>query len=110
MSVKKTRIMYIELKAGSIEGPARIGRVSYSKSGRSLGYKGKVLFPIKGFKANYIESGIGHEYWVSGPKKRGGDRLYGIGIVEIDDDVREEYWREIREQPARSAETCYRDA
>lgn len=110
MSAKKTRIMYIECKVGGLEGPARIGRVSYSKSGRSLTYEGRMLFPIKGFKANYIESGTGNEYWVSGPKKRGYDRLYGIGIVEIDDDVREEYWRETQAEPTRVSEAFYRDA
>ena len=29
----KSRIMYIESKAGGLTGPARIGRVTFSKSG-----------------------------------------------------------------------------
>ena len=35
---------------------------------------------------------------VSGCKKRGDDTLYP-GIIEIDEDVREEYWVKIRNQP-----------
>jgi hypothetical protein len=38
---------------------------------------------------------------ISGCKKRGGDRLYA-GTIEIDDDVREEYWNEIRGLPDRT--------
>ena len=42
----------------------------------------------------------GEEYWISGPRRDGADRLYGESTpVEIDADVREEYWTEIRRQP-----------
>jgi hypothetical protein len=45
----------------------------------------------------------GDDYWISGPKRRGGDRLYGsVQPVEVDEDVRVEYWRDIRGQPERS--------
>ena len=109
MSSHKSRIMYIESKTDGLEVPARIGRVTYSKSGRSLTFAGRTLTPIKGFKANYCDLESRSEYWISGPKKRGGDRLYGTGRVEIDDNVREEYWMSIREEPHRIAETFYRD-
>lgn len=109
MSARKTRIMYIERKAGGIEGPAWIGRVTYSKSGRSLVYRGRTLIPIQGFKANYMDFESLEEYWISGPKKRGGDRLYGTGRVEIDEDVRDEYWRLIRGQPECASHDHYRD-
>jgi hypothetical protein len=46
--------MYIENKAGGIVGPARIGRVTYSKTSRSLYYRGQRFAAIKGFKANYL--------------------------------------------------------
>src|SRR4051794_13416568 len=37
-----------------------------------------------------------HEYWISGPRKDGADRLYVEPTpVEIDDDVREEYCTQI---------------
>ena len=38
------------------------------------------------------------EYWISGCKARGGDQLYS-GIIEIDPDIREEYWTRIRKMP-----------
>lgn len=94
----KTRIMYIEHKAGEITGPARIGRVTFSKSERSVYYRGRMFQRFKGFKANYFDSETGDEYWISGCKKDGSDRLYS-GTVEIDDDVREEYWTTIRKLP-----------
>jgi hypothetical protein len=98
MAIHKTRIMYVENKSGGLEGPARIGRVTFSKSGRSLTYNGKTFVSIKGFKSNYMDKETGEEYWISGPKKRGGDRLYGTEPVEVDEDVREEYWSAIRKQ------------
>lgn len=109
MSAIVTRIMYIECKSGGLEGPARIGRVSYSKSGRTARYAGQRYIPIKGFKANYLNPETGDEYWISGPKKGGGDRLYGTGRVEIDEDVRDEYWSKIRGMPERAGQTDYRD-
>jgi hypothetical protein len=109
MSSKKTRVMYIECKSGGLEAPARIGRVTYSKTGRSLTYAGSTFIPLQGFKSNYLKTDSGEEYWISGPKKRGGDRLYGTGVVEIDDDVRAEYWAEIRGQPERASKSSYRD-
>jgi hypothetical protein len=45
-----------------------------------------------------VDAATRQEYWISGCKKKGGDRLYS-GMVEIDDDVREEYWNEIRKMP-----------
>jgi hypothetical protein len=41
MSVPKSRIMYIERKAESLNGPARIGRVALSKTGRTVEYRGQ---------------------------------------------------------------------
>ena len=35
-SSKASRIMYIESKAESLNGPARIGRVTFSKTGLSI--------------------------------------------------------------------------
>ena len=99
--------MYIESKAGGLTGPARIGRVTFSKTGRTLYYRGLSFRSLNGsgFKANYYDVDTGEEYWISGPKKDGSDRLYGERVpVEIDDDVRDEYWRVIRSQPDRAAE------
>jgi hypothetical protein len=98
----KTRIMYIEQKGGELTGTARIGRVSFSKTRRTLYYDGKTFQSLKGdgFKANFVEVESGEGYWISGCKRRGGDRLYGERLpIDIDADVREEYWTEIRQQP-----------
>jgi hypothetical protein len=101
----KSRIMYIENKAQGLSGPARIGRVTFSKSGKSLYYRGRSFARIRGYKANHCDEETGEEYWISGPRKDGADRLYGERVpVEIDEDVREEYWRDIRQQPERAAE------
>ena len=72
------RIMYIECKSGGLSGPARIGRVAFSRSGRTLHYAGRKFESLKGqgFKANYVDADTGDAYWISGCKKAGGDRLY----------------------------------
>jgi hypothetical protein len=49
-SSKAPRIMYIESKAAGLNGPARIGRVTFSKTGLSIYYKGKTFLRIQGFK------------------------------------------------------------
>ena len=101
------RIMYIECKAGDLTGPARIGRVTFSQTGRTLYYRGQRFQSLKGagFKSNYYDVDTGEDYWISGPKRNGRDALYGGGTpIEIDDDVREEYWRDIRRQPDRVKE------
>ena len=98
------RIMYIECKASSLTGAARIGRVTFSKTGRTLYYRGQKFQSLKGagFKSNYYDVDTGEDYWISGPKRGGGDALYGGSIpIEIDDDAREDYWRDIRRQPER---------
>jgi len=114
-----TRIMYIENKGGdttehwwgttssptNLTGPGRIGRVTFSKTGRSLTYRGKSFSKSKAFKANHVCE-TGEWFWISGPKKRGGDALYATNIpTEIDEDVREEYWTKIRNRPERKHET-----
>jgi hypothetical protein len=94
------RIMYIEDKSNGLNGHGRIGRVRFSKSGRSIYYAGRTVQTLagKGFKANYFDIETGNEFWISGCRIRGGDRLYG-GTVYIDDDVREEYWVKSRGLP-----------
>ncbi len=105
----KSRIMYIETKEDGVSGSARIGRVTFSQTGKSIYYRGRLFAPLnpRGFKTNYIDSESREEYWISGCKKKGGDRLYP-GTVEIDEDVREEYWTEIRGLPDKSNQTSIR--
>jgi hypothetical protein len=86
--------MYVESKAEGLTREARIGRITCSKTGRSIYYRGEAFRSLKGagFKANYYNVATGEEYWISGPKKDGTDRLYGERLkVAIDEDVREEY-------------------
>jgi hypothetical protein len=110
--------MYIECKGGGyredqfgnikvredagLHGFARIGRVTFTRTGATLHYRGKSFQSLKGhgFKANYDDLETGEQYWISGPRKDGTDRLYKSDWpVEIDEDVREEYWTEIRKMP-----------
>ena len=96
----KTRIMYMENKSSSLNGAARIGRVSLSKTGKSISYAGRTFRSLKGsgLKANYFDADTGEQFWISGPRKDGKDRLYPTSArpVEIDEDVADEYWRDIR--------------
>jgi hypothetical protein len=100
LSMPKTRIMYIENKSASLNGPARIGRVTFSKTGKSISYGVRTFQSLKGsgFKANYFDTDTGEKFWISGPRKDGEDRLYAESSspIEIDPDVAEEYWRDIR--------------
>ena len=101
----RTRIVYVENKAGGSNGRGSIGRVSFSKTGATIYYQGKSFRSLKGgYKANYFDIDSGEEYWISGPKKFGSDRLYGTPGVTIDEDVRVEYWTQIRKQPQRIRE------
>jgi hypothetical protein len=100
--------MYIECKAQSLTGPARIGRVTFSRTGCTLYYNGKAFQSLKGagFKANYFDIATGEQYWISGCKRLGSNRLYGERIpISIDEDVREEYWSLIRGMPHKRDQT-----
>ncbi len=104
-----SRIMYIEFKGDDLSGPARIGRVTFSNSGKTYHYKGKEFQSLKGdgYKANFFDVQTGEHHWISGCKKAGDDTLYP-GIVEIDEDVREEYWLEIRNRHRCVNQTSFR--
>ncbi len=94
--LSRSKIMYIENKSEGLEGSARIGRVYFSKSGKTIYYNGLILQSLKGrgFKANYFDIDTDDEYWVSGPRKDQNDRLYGGKLgVEIDKDIEEEYYK-----------------
>jgi len=98
-----SRIVYIELKTGHADdGPARIGRVTFSKTARTIYYRDLKLRRIKrgGIGSNYIDVETGDEYWVSGVKENRQDRHWaGSGRVEIDADVRDEYEAILRARP-----------
>lgn len=97
-----SRLMYMECKAGNLVGEARIGRVTFSRTGATLYYRGQRFQSLKGagFKSNYFDVDSGADYWISGPKRNGEDRLYGgRSPIAIDEDAREEYWRDVRGLP-----------
>lgn len=96
----ESRIMYIAAFGGLRSDGGRMSRVAFSKSGKSIYVNGITLRSLKGsgYKANYFNVATNVHYWVSGPKGNGDDPLYK-GWVDIDDDVNEEYWRDIRGMP-----------
>lgn len=84
--------MYVELKSGNDRGPAWIGRIRSSKSGRTLFYQGRTLERSHRVSGNHVDINSGEEFWVSGIKKDGTDRHWaGAGAVDIDQDVLDEY-------------------
>ncbi len=87
--------MYVENKSGDIDGmDARIGWVTFSKTGQTVYYRGRELakIPGKGVSGNHRDVVTGHEYWVSGVKKRGSNIHYAESAsVEIDADALAEY-------------------
>jgi len=89
------RIMYIELKSGySDDGPAWIGSVEFSKSGRTIYFNNQAFKAIggAGISGNYEDLLSGDEYWISGVKKDGNDRhSAGGGKVMIQNDILEQY-------------------
>ena len=75
---RRTRIMYMENKGDDgIVGRARIGRVTFSKTGKSLYYRGQRFETLAGtgFKSNYINVETREYYWISGCKKDGSARF-----------------------------------
>ena len=89
--------MYIENKSGDIDGaPARIGFVTFSKTGRSIYYRDLTLKRMKGggVSGNYYCEETDDEYWVSGVKKRDSNTHWAESTkVLVDSDALEEYER-----------------
>jgi hypothetical protein len=83
-------LRYVELKSGySDNGPAWIGYVTSSKTGRTLYFNGRALMKLKGQRrwdaGNYIDFETGEAFWVSGVKKNGEDRHWaGSGKVLVE--------------------------
>ena len=105
----KSPIKYIELKTDGLRGIGRIVRVDFSKTGKTIYWNDRTLVPLEGFsfKANYFDDDTLEELWVSNPRRDGNDSLLPA-VIEIDDDVREEYWTEIRKNPSQLTTTKYK--
>ena len=97
------RVMYVELKSGHGDsGPAWIGRVRFSKTGRSIYYRGLTLARKQGMSGNHVDVATGDEYWVSGVKADGTDRHWaGGGPVHVDQDSLDQYL-EMVDEPVRA--------
>ena len=80
-------LRYIELKTGHRhDGPAWIGHSESSRSGQTVYFNDRALKRIAGGMAgNHVDLETGEEYWVSGPKKEGGDRHWsGSGSILVE--------------------------
>ena len=104
----KCKIMYIEEKSDIASLEANIGKVCFSKTGKTLKYNGQEFQSLKGsgFKANYFDAESGDHYWISGCRKDGNDGLYKTTVF-VDEDIREEYWVAIRSMPERKKQTTF---
>jgi len=91
-------LKYVELKSGHADnGPAWIGYVTPSKTGRTVYFNGRALMKLKGQRrgewgGNYCDMETGDSFWVSGVKKNGQDRHWaGSGKVVIEAAAVSEY-------------------
>jgi hypothetical protein len=87
----ESQIKYIELKTGFADnGPAWIGKVEFSKSGKTIYFNGHAFKGIGHGVSSDLETG--EIYWISGVKKNGQDRHWvGNGKIMIDRTVVDEY-------------------
>jgi hypothetical protein len=107
--------MYVEPKGQAIQGgptePARVSPITLVKLGRMIYHDGRALVPQSARKhhngANYVDAQTGEPFWVATARKDGYDSLEPRD-VRIDEEVREEYWRSVREMPERAADAFYR--
>ena len=94
----KTELKYIELKSGySDNGPAWIGKVKFSKSGKTVYFNGNA------FKGNGHGNCMNVEtrevFWITGIKKNGKNRHWaGSGKIMIDRNVVNDYLRIINSE------------
>jgi hypothetical protein len=90
-------IKYIELKSGySDDGPAWIGRVQSSNSGKTLYFNNHAFksWEGRGIGGNFYDIETRETYWISTPKKRGRNRHWaGSGQIIIEADAVDEYLR-----------------
>ena len=85
------QIKYIELKTGYADnGPAWIGKVEFSKSGKTIYFNGHAFKGNGHGTCSDLETG--EIYWISGIKKNGQDRHWaGNGKIMIDSTIVDEY-------------------
>jgi len=85
LRARRPRVMYVEQKTDgprnlNDRGPAAIGQITFSKSGRTAYFNGKTFQRSKGtYGGNHRCIEDGNEYWISGVKKRGTNRHWAGG-------------------------------
>ena len=84
----KSEIKYIELKSNySHYGPAWIGLVFFSKTGKTIYFNGKAFQRIGSsrIRGNFYDIETMEEYWISGVKKNMSDRhKLGNGKIQVE--------------------------
>lgn len=87
----KSELKYIELKSGySDDGPAWIGYVEYSKTGKTVYFDDKAFGGKVHGGCSELETG--DIYWITGIKEDGNNRhIFGRGVIQIQDTAVEEY-------------------
>lgn len=104
----RTEIKYLELKSGfSDNGPAWIGMVSFSKSGKTIYFDGKAFQSLNGMgiSGNYFDIESGDEYWISGVKKNMTDRhKFGGGKILVEKRILNDYLKIIDKSDLPKAE------
>ena len=95
----RTEIKYLELKSGFFgNGPAWIGLVSFSKSGKTIYFDGKAFQRMGSarIQGNFMDIESGNEYWISGVKKDLSDRhKFGGGKILVEKRILSEYLQTI---------------
>lgn len=87
----KQELKYIELKSGyGDNGPAWIGYVEFSKSGKTTYFNDQAFSGSGHGGCHDLETG--DIYWITGIKKDGNNRhVFGRGKIQIEDRAVEEY-------------------
>lgn len=90
----RRELLYVEAKAGDLHrGTAWIAMVKTSKTGRTVYFDGRALGRHgSGGRGNHVCLRTRDEYWVSRPKRDGGDRhVHGGGAILVERRALEPY-------------------
>lgn len=97
MTSQLTRGLRRRLLYGDLDGlDARIGWVRFSKTGRTVYYRGRSLCRAKGggVRGNFFDAETGEAFWISGVKRRGSNAHWAEQTsIAVDEDAIDEYRR-----------------
>lgn len=101
-----SRIIYIESKAEGLNGPTRIGRVTFSKTRKRLYYNGHSFSRVSGFKLTTAARILGRNIGFLARSVTARTLfMFSNTPAKINEDVREEYCTKIRKRPERRSKT-----